>query len=84
VDKALQDQICVAISERFGVPIESLLPEATMESLNIDSLSLIEFMFEMEDKLGISLADAREPLKTLADVFAQIDKAILAKQSANP
>jgi len=82
VDKQLQDEICVAIAERFGVEPDKLVPEATMESLNIDSLSMIEFMFEMEDKLGINLSDSREPLKTLADIYAEIDKAMLVKQGA--
>lgn len=74
-----QYEICSAISERFDVPIEQLVPEATMESLKIDSLSMIEFLFEMEDKLGINLSESREPLKTLGDVFNEIDKALLVK-----
>lgn len=74
-----QYEICVAISEHFDVPIEKLVPEATMESLKIDSLSMIEFLFEMEDKLGINLSESREPLKTLGDVFSEIDKALQAK-----
>jgi len=82
VEKLLQDEICAAIAERFGVERDKLVPEATMESLNIDSLSMIEFMFEMEDKLGINLSDSREPLKTLADIYAEIDKAMQAKQGA--
>lgn len=80
MDKAIQDEICLAISEKFGVPVEKLVPEATMESLQIDSLSMIEFMFELEDKLGISLTDSREPLKTLADVFGEIDKAVRVRK----
>lgn len=80
MDKAIQDEICLAISEKYGVPVEKLVPEATMESLQIDSLSMIEFMFELEDKLGISLTDSREPLKTLADVFGEIDKAVRVRK----
>ena len=72
----MHDQICVAIAEKFGVPVEQIVPDATMESLNIDSLSMIEFMFEMEDRFGIRLGDSREPLKTLDDVFGEIDKAL--------
>lgn len=75
----LQYELCSAIAERFDVPIEKLVPEATMESLKIDSLSMIEFLFEMEDKFGINLSESREPLKTLGDVFNEIDKAFLAK-----
>ena len=82
MDHDLQEEICIAISAHFGVAIEKLQPEATMESLNIDSLSMIEFLFDMEDKFGISLGDSREPLKTLGDVFKEIDKAIAAKGGA--
>jgi acyl carrier protein len=82
MDQAFQEEICAEISTHFGVPIEQLQPEATMASLNIDSLSMIEFLFEMEDKYGISLAESREPLKTLGDVFKEIDKAIAAKKGA--
>lgn len=74
-----QYEICAAIAERFDIPIEKLVPQATMESLNIDSLSMIEFLFEMEDKLGVNLSESREPLKTLGDVFSEIDKALQAK-----
>ncbi len=81
VDTQLQEEICNAIAERFGVEKEKLVPEATMESLNIDSLSMIEFMFEMEDKLGVNLSESREPLKTLGDVFSEIEKALKAKQA---
>jgi acyl carrier protein len=83
MEPELQNEICEAIAERFGVPVEKILPEATMESLNIDSLSMIEFLFEMEDKMGISLGGSREPLKTLGDVFAEIDKAIAAKKASS-
>lgn len=76
-------EICSAIAEHFDVPIEKLVPEATMESLKIDSLSMIEFLFEMEDKLGVSLSESREPLKTLGDVFNEIDKALQAKAAAS-
>lgn len=76
-----QDEICAAIAAHFGVPIELLVPQATMAALNIDSLSMVEFLFEMEDKLDISLSDSRVPLKTLGDVFDEIDKAIQAKTS---
>ncbi len=82
MEPELRKEICEAIAERFGVPVESIVPEATMESLNIDSLSMIEFLFEMEDKMGVSLGDSREPLKTLGDVFAEIEKALAARKTA--
>ena len=82
MEQNMQQEICAEISAHFGIPVAQLQPEATMESLNIDSLSMIEFLFEMEDKYGISLAESREPLKTLGDVYKEIDKAIAAKEGA--
>ena len=81
LEEQQQYEICSAIAERFGLPIEILVPQATMASLNIDSLSMIEFLFEMEDKLGISLSDSRVPLKTLDDIVDEIGKATQAKAS---
>lgn len=72
-------EICLAIAERLNVPIELLVPQATMESLNINSLSFVEFLFEMEDKFGISLSELLEQPKTLEDVFSAVDKALLVK-----
>ena len=70
------------ISERFGVPLEKLVPEATLDSLDIDSLAMIELMFDIEDIYSIDLSKSREPIKGLADVFNEIDKAIIAKAAS--
>jgi len=72
----LQDKIRAMIAERFDLPLEQLQPETTMESLGIDSLAVIEFMFEVEDAFKIRLADSREPLKTLSDVYVEIERAV--------
>ena len=71
----LREKLKVMISEEFKIPIDKLTPEATMDSLGIDSLSLIDFIFDVEDKLKLEMPDSRTPLKTLADVYAEIEKA---------
>jgi acyl carrier protein len=71
----LREKLKQMIAEEFTIPIEKLTPEATMESLGIDSLALIDFMFNVEDKLGIEMPDSRAPLTTLGEVYAEIEKA---------
>ena len=77
----LNAKITAMIAERFAIAPELLLPEATMESLGIDSLAVIEFMFDVEDQFKIRLADSREPLKTLRDVFDEIAKAVALRDA---
>jgi acyl carrier protein len=77
----LVDKVKGLISERFGVPMEKLQPDATLDSLEIDSLAMIEFMFDVEDTFGINLSNSRDPIRTLDDVFNEIDRAVSAKNA---
>ena len=67
--------------EQFDLKIEDLTPEATLESLGLDSLSVIEFMFNLEDELNIKMSDERVEIKTLQDVTTLVDK-LIAEQSS--
>jgi acyl carrier protein len=62
--------------KQFDLKLEDLTPDATLESLGLDSLSVIEFMFNIEDELKIKLPDERIELKTLQDVVDVLDKVI--------
>jgi acyl carrier protein len=64
---------------QFDLKPEDLAPEATLEGLGLDSLSVIEFTFNLEDELKIKFPDERVELKTLQDVVNLVDK-IVAEQ----
>lgn len=68
--------------EQFDLKIEDLTPEATLESLGLDSLSVIEFMFNLEDELNIKMSDERVEIKTLQDVINLAGKLIAEQSSA--
>ena len=68
--------------EQFNLKLEKLTPEATLESLGLDSLSVIEFMFNLEDELKIKLPDERVEIKTLQDVTNLVDKILAEQQPA--
>lgn len=62
--------------KQFDLKLEDLTPEATLESLGLDSLSVIEFTFNLEDELKITMPEERIELKTLGDVVNLVDKLV--------
>jgi len=68
--------------EQFDLKLEDLTPDAQLESLGLDSLSVIEFMFNLEDELKIKLPDERVELKTIQDVANVVDKIIAEQKNA--
>lgn len=70
----LQDML---ISE-YKLSREQLPPDAPLSSLGIDSLGLIELMFQIEDLFGIALPDDNSTsFATVNDVVCYIDKLLL-------
>jgi acyl carrier protein len=68
--------------KQFALKPEDLTPEATLEGLGLDSLSVIEFTFNLEDELKIKFPDERVELKTLQDVVSLVDKLIAEQKGA--
>lgn len=68
--------------EQFDLKLDDLSPDSQLDSLGLDSLAVIEFMFNLEDELKIKLPDERVELKTIGDVVNVIDK-IIAEQKAS-
>ena len=67
------------IAEEFEKDITTIKPESTLESLDIDSLSTIEFMFLVEEKFNIELPEERVKLQTVNDIATELDKVIAAQ-----
>ena len=68
-----------ALLERdFQLAPSALVAGATLESLDIDSLRMIEILFSIEDEFKIAIpaeqAQIRERVKTLGDLAGYIDE----------
>ena len=60
--------------KEFRVAPGQLTPAAELSTLGIDSLDLLELMFKIEDRYGISIKnDTPTNLMTINDVVAYID-----------
>jgi acyl carrier protein len=70
-----------ALLERdFQLAPSALVAEATLESMDIDSLRMIEILFSIEDEFKIAIpaeqAQIRERVKTLGDLAGYIDEIV--------
>ena len=74
------------LARDFEIAPEALVPAATLESLEIDSLRMIEILFSVEDAFGIAVpaepAEIRTRVHTLGDLAAYIDELVNAKTQA--
>ena len=68
--KELQD----LIQDKYGIDPAELDPSASMRDKGFDSLALAEFLFEIEDRLHISLPDPDPEMDTLAQLAALVDQ----------
>ncbi|MGE5319597.1 MAG: acyl carrier protein [Hyphomicrobiaceae bacterium] len=61
------------LNARQGIEAARVVPEALLADLGIDSLMMLELVFEFEDQFGIKLpVDLKSP-KTVGDMTALMD-----------
>ncbi|MDR0480853.1 MAG: acyl carrier protein [Gallionellaceae bacterium] len=51
---------------------ENLTPETTFESLGLDSMSMLELMFEIEDKYGIHIPNSAPTPNNIGELMELI------------
>lgn len=60
-------------------------PDTTLEALGIDSLGVIELLFEVEEAFGIRIdPDSAQSLRTVGEVAEHIDRLVAARDGGAP
>lgn len=78
------DTLVDILARDYCVAREQIQPEATLETLGLDSLSLLELMFKIEDRYKVKIpGDTPTDLRTVSDVVRYIDS-LLTRDSAMP
>ncbi len=72
------------MAENFEMSEADLQPESSLETLGLDSLSVIEFMFVLEDEFKIKLSDERVEIKTVQDIVTLVDRLVADQHAAEP
>jgi len=77
------DRLKQLLERDFSIPPASLEGAATLESLDIDSLRLIEIVFAVEDEFKVTMpqdqGEIRGRVKTLGDLASLIEGLAAAK-----
>ncbi len=67
------------LSEKYDVDPDAISPEATLTELGLDSLTIVELLFDVEDEFGIEVPEERATFQTLAEAAALVDELVQAK-----
>ncbi len=70
------------MAEQFELKQEDLTPDAQLEELGLDSLSVIEFMFNIEDEFHIKLPEERVEIKTVQDIANVVERMVAEQKPA--
>ena len=79
------ESVQTILKKNLGLSADAVKPETTLEALVIDSLALIEVMFDIETELKITIpTDAsatQSQLKTVGDLIAYVDNLVAEQDS---
>ena len=73
------DYLSRVLVEKYNVDAGAVRPEASLTELGLDSLSLAELIFDLEDEFQVEIPDDRSNLSTLGGAAALVDELIRAK-----
>ena len=71
------------LEERLGIDLKSADPAAELATLGVDSLTLLELMFEIEEKLGVDVGEDTPPPKTCGDLRQLLERVAAGKSAVD-
>ena len=67
--------------DHFDYKIEELTAATTLENLGLDSLDIIEFMFDIENEFNIRIPERQFKVTTIQEMVDALDRFILEQDS---
>lgn len=61
------------LTERLGLAPEKVVPEAPLKTLGVDSLIMLELIFEFEDRCDIEIPQNQASPRTVGEVMQLMD-----------
>ena len=77
------ERIQQLLASELSLDVGSLNPSMPLDELGIDSLTLTECMFKIEEKFGISVANSDIKVNTLQGIADMVDRLVLEKNLAS-
>ena len=79
--QATLDAMRRVLARKFGIDDADLSVDRELASLGLDSLAFIEYAFELESELGISLPDLPREMVTVGDLAKFIHAEVARTES---
>lgn len=82
---SVQDRVLKVIATSKHVPLESVQPDSSFESLAIDSLDRLNILFDLESEFDIEIDDEEaKEVKDIREMIAGVTKLVEAKNASVP
>jgi acyl carrier protein len=69
------------LKDRLAVEPENVVPGAALAELGVDSLMMLELMFEFEDRYGVKLSRDLKTPRTVGEMVTLMDGLIAKSKS---
>ncbi|MCH2219610.1 MAG: phosphopantetheine-binding protein [Dechloromonas sp.] len=69
------------LKDRLGVEPDTVVPDASLADLGVDSLMMLELMFEFEDQFNIKLSNDLKTPQTVGEMVALMDGLIASQKN---
>ena len=81
--ESTQDAIFAIIAKEAHIPLEKITVRSTLKDLEIDSLDIVQIIFELEDRFGITLPDKDPAIDTesVSGLIAAVETQVAAKHA---
>jgi acyl carrier protein len=74
------------LQSKFALAPEALQADTLLKDLDVDSLSMVEILFAVEDELKVEIpsepAEWQSQMKTFGDLVEYVDKLVVAQRPA--
>ena len=67
------------LAEKYEVDRDAISPKATLTELGLDSLTIVELLFDVEDEFNIEVPEERATFETLAEAAALVEELVQTK-----
>lgn len=71
-----------ALSHYADVAPELIVPEVRLDAIGVDSLTLAELLFELEDQIGLTIPEGRTAPHLVSDIVRLIEPYLEQAQAA--
>lgn len=82
--QSVREQVVALLTARFGLEEASVSPEMTFDSMEIDSLALVEFSLALQEDFGVPVSEEEFTAQHTVDQVAELMTDKLSAHGPDP